>query len=419
MRVLVLGAGVIGVATAWYLAEAGCEVTVVDRQPGPGRETSFANAGEVSPGYSSPWAGPGVPLKAVKWMLAEHPPLIIRPQADPAQWRFMALMAANCTEARYAANKDRMLRLAEYSRDLLRDLRLATAISYDEGTRGTVQLFRTAGQMASIRRDTAILERQGVRFRTLDVEGCLEREPALAAVRDRIVGGLWLPGDETGDCFTFTEGLAVMAARRGVRFQPGVAVERLVREGGRIVAVETNAGDLTADAYVLALGSYSPALLRPLGLELPVYPVKGYSLTIPVADAEAAPVSTVMDEAHKVAITRLGDRIRVAGMAELAGFDLSLPERRRATLAHVVGDLFPRGGRVAEARFWCGLRPMLPDGGPAIGAVPDAANLWVNTGHGTLGWTMACGSGKLLADLVTGTRPAIDATAHRPDRRWF
>lgn len=409
MKVLVLGSGVVGVATAHYLAEAGHEVTMVERKPGPALETSFANAGEVSPGYSSPWAGPGIPVKAIKWLLMRHGPLVIRPMVDPAMWRWVFMMLANCTSARYAVNKARMVPIAEYSRDRLRELRAATGIAYDERSQGTLQLFRKQYQLDGIGGDIEVLKRYGVPFEVLDPPGCIAVEPALAKVREKFVGGLRLPGDETGDCQMFTTRLAEHAAGRGVEFRFGTTIEGIETQGGRITGVRTSGGRLTADAYVAALGSYSPIMLRPLGLSLPVYPIKGYSITVPITDASGAPESTVMDETYKVAITRLGDRIRVGGTAEISGYDLRLHDGRRATLEHSVGDLFPAGGDLSKASFWCGLRPMTPDGPPIIGPT-RYPNLYLNTGHGTLGWTMACGSGRVLADIISGRRPEIDAT---------
>ena len=415
MKIIVLGSGVIGTTTAYYLAKAGHEVTVIDRQPGAGLETSFANAGEISPGYASPWAGPGVPAKAVKWLLMKHSPLVVRPQLDPAQWRWMLQMLANCNLASYQRNKGRMVRLAEYSRDCLIQLRADTGIAYDERTQGTLQVFRTQAQLDGAQGDIDVLKEYGVPYEVLDPAGCVGAEPALARVRDKIVGGLRLPGDETGDCFKFTQNLAKMAEGLGVQFKQNVKIERLAYEGDRITGVVTSEGQLSADSYVLALGSYSPLMLRDLGIKIPVYPVKGYSITVPIVDASGAPESTVMDETYKVAITRLGDRIRVGGTAELSGYDLTLRQARRDTLEHSVSDLFPGGGDVARAEFWCGLRPMTPDGTPVVGPTPYR-NLHLNTGHGTLGWTMACGSAQMLADLICGRQPAISLEGLFMDR---
>jgi D-amino-acid dehydrogenase len=348
-------------------------------------------------------------VKALKWMLMRHSPLLIHPHLDPAFWRFGLAMLRNCTVERYTVNKSRMVPLAEYSRDMLKALRAETDIAYDERMQGTLQLFRTDKLMSGAAKDMKVLDALGVPNALLDPAGCIAVEPALAGVREKFVGGLQLPNDETGDCFKFTNALRVLAAARGVDFRFGVRIEGIVAEAGRVTGVATGAGVVAGDAYVLALGSYSPLLLREHGVDLPVYPVKGYSLTVPITDPAGAPVSTVMDEKHKVAITRLGDRIRVGGMAELDGFSAELHPNRRATLAYVVSDLYPAGGDAGAGAFWAGHRPMTPDGPPVIGRA-KYPNLWLNTGHGTLGWTMSCGSGAVLADLVSGRMPAIDAT---------
>ena len=407
MKVLVLGSGVIGTSVAYYLARAGHEVEVVDRQRGPALETSFANAGEVSPGYSAPWAGPGVPLKAIKWMLMQHSPLVIWPLLDPAMWRWGWQMLMNCNARAYALNKSRMVPLAEYSRDCLRALRAETGIAYDERALGTLQLFRTQKQLDGIGGDVEVLKQYGVPFEVLDRAGFCKVEPALAHTQHKFVGALRLPGDETGDCFAFTNALADLARAQGVRFRFDTTIDALQVGGGAVTGVFTSAGLLRADKVVLALGSHSPRLLEPAGIRIPVYPVKGYSITVPITDAAHAPESTIMDETHKVAVTRLGDRIRVGGTAELAGYSLALREARRGTLEHVVTDLFPNGGDVSKASFWCGLRPMTPDGTPVVGATP-VDDLLLATGHGTLGWTMACGTGRVIADLVSGREPEID-----------
>ena len=407
MRVLVLGSGVIGTSVAYYLARAGHEVQVVDRQPGPALETSYANAGEVSPGYSAPWAGPGVPIKAIKWLLMHHSPLVIKPMLDLAMWRWSLSMLRNCTAARYRVNKGRMVRLAEYSRDCLQALRADIGIEYDERAQGTLQLFRTQKQLDGTAEDINILNEYGVPYQLLDRTGYLEHEPALADVQHKFVGALRLPGDETGDCFKFTNSLAQKAKELGVEFNFGVDIKALERNGNTITGVRTGNGLLTADRYVLALGSYSTPMLKPLGIHIPVYPVKGFSITVPITDASKAPESTIMDESYKVAVTRLGDRIRVGGTAQLSGYDLHLDESRRDTLNFVVSDLFPKGGDLSRAEFWTGLRPMTPDGTPIIGDTPYD-NLLLSTGHGTLGWTMAAGTGRVMADLISGKSPEID-----------
>ncbi|ATL99741.1 D-amino acid dehydrogenase [Aeromonas sp. MR19] len=406
MKIVVLGGGVIGVASAWYLAKAGHQVTLLERRDGVALETSHANAGQISPGYASPWAAPGIPLKAAKWLLQKHAPFTVRPTSDPFQLRWMLKMFANCTPAAYAINKGRMVRLAEYSRDCMKGLRDELALDYEGRQLGTLQLFRSQAQLDASKRDIEVLEEYGVPYQSLDANGCEGVEPALARVRGKIVGGLRLPGDETGDCFRFTKALAAEAQKLGVEFVFNCAIDEIELAQGRAVAVRAGEQRFKADAIVCALGSYATGLLRPLGLDLPVYPVKGYSLTLPMTNRDAAPRSTVLDETYKVAITRFDERIRVGGMAELSGFNLALNPKRYDTLAMVVGDLFPEGGDIQQAEFWTGLRPMTPDGTPLVGPSP-VPGLWLNTGHGTLGWTMAAGSGQLLADLISGNTPTI------------
>ena len=406
MRVLVLGSGVIGVTSAYYLAKQGVEVTVIDRQAGAAQETSFGNAGQISPGYSTPWAAPGIPLKAVKWLFQQHAPLAIKLDSSLWQLQWMLQMLKNCNAKRYAINKERMVRVAEYSRDCLQQLRQDTGIHYENRSQGTLQVFRKAAQLEAVQQDIKVLQDSGVPFKLIDNSKALaEIEPALANATDNLVGGLHLPHDETGDCFLFCQALAQQAKALGVKFLYNQTIEKLVVDAGAIKGVMVNGELLTADQYVLALGSYSRALLQPLQLNLPVYPVKGYSLTVPIINADLAPQSTVLDETYKIAITRFDNRIRVGGMAELSGFDVSLNPQRRATLEMVTQDLFA-GGDLPNASFWTGLRPMTPDSTPIIGAT-RYRNLFLNTGHGTLGWTMACGSGKLISDLVLGKTPDI------------
>ncbi|AZP31158.1 MULTISPECIES: D-amino acid dehydrogenase [Acinetobacter] len=405
MRVIVLGSGVIGVASAYYLAQQGAEVTVLDRQSGPAEETSFGNAGQISPGYSTPWAAPGIPFKAVKWMFQHHAPLAINLDGSMWQLQWMAQMLKNCNPQSYAVNKERMMRVAEYSRDCLRELRKDTGINYENRAKGTLQLFRKDAQMEAVQRDISVLQECGVSYELLNGNELGRVEPALANAQDKLVGGLHLPNDETGDCYLFTNALAQIAKELGVNFQFNQNVEKLIVEGDEIKGVQVNGKVLTADRYVLAFGSYSRDFLKPLDLQLPVYPVKGYSLTIPIVDPAFAPQSTVLDETYKIAITRFDQRIRVGGMAELSGFNLGLNEDRRATLQMVTQDLFP-GGDMAQASFWTGLRPMTPDSTPIIGAT-RFKNLFLNTGHGTLGWTMACGSGKLISDIVLNHKTDI------------
>ena len=410
MHVIVLGSGVIGTTSAWYLAAQGARVTVIDREQSAAKETSFANAGQVSPGYSTPWAAPGIPLKAMKWLLQRHAPLSIRPDGSLFQLQWMLQMLGNCNAERYAVNKERMLRVSAYSRECLIELRESLGLDYEQRSLGLTQLFRSEKQFAAAARDIDVLESCGIAYELLEGDKLGAAEPALMRSGHKLAGGLRLPNDETGDCYRFTTQLAERARAEGVEFRFDTEIDSMQVEDGRVqgVRVKTDGHEdlLTADRYVVALGSYSRGFARSLGLKLPVYPVKGYSLTVPLQDAEAAPVSTVLDETYKVAVTRFDDRVRVGGMAELAGYDMRLNPRRRETLEMVLQDLFPGCGDVSQGEFWTGLRPMTPDSTPIIGATP-VPDVFLNTGHGTLGWTMACGSGKLLADLVTNQRPAL------------
>ena len=407
MKVVVMGAGVIGVTTAYYLARQGAEVTVLDRQTGPGLETSYANAGELSYGMTSPWAAPGIPMKAVKWLFMKRRPLFIWPLISPTMWKWGAQMVMNCNEKSYEINKSRMVRISNYSRDVMPELIEETGIDYDGREQGTLQLFRTEKQLKGSKADQEILAQFDSPYEVLDRDGCIAVEPALGEVREKFVGGLRLTADRTGDCRMFTMALADKCAEIGVEFQYGQSIRRIVVEDGAVTGVDTEpAGRVTGDKYVCALGSFGPMVLKPIGIRLPVYPVKGYSVTLPVTDDAYAPQSTIMDETHKVAITRLGDRIRVAGTAEIAGYSNRLGPHATDTVRHVIGDLFPKGGDLSKAEGWTGLRPMTPDGTPVLGET-RYENLFLNTGHGTLGWTMACGSGRAVADIVCRKEPEI------------
>ncbi|MCC8381643.1 MULTISPECIES: D-amino acid dehydrogenase [unclassified Xenorhabdus] len=407
MKVLILGSGVIGVTSAWYLAQEGHEVIVVDRQQSAAEETSAGNAGQISPGYSTPWGAPGIPLKAFKWLFQRHAPLAIRPDGSLFQLRWMWQMLRNCDADHYAMNKSRMVRLAEYSRDCIKQLRADTGIQYEERLGGTLQLFRTAKQFDSAAKDIAVLEQEGVPYRLLTAEQLASVEPALVHSSHKLTGGLQLPNDETGDCQIFTKELAKMAEKAGVRFIFNKQVKQILMDGDKVSGIQCDDGVITADQYVIAMGAYSTELLRGL-VTIPVYPMKGYSLTMPVMDETRSPTSTILDETYKIAITRFDNRIRVGGMAEVVGFNLDVLKSRCETLKMVVDDLYHDGGNIAEASFWAGLRPMTPDGTPIVGPT-KYANLYLNTGHGTLGWTMACGSGKLLSDLISGKKPDIAA----------
>lgn len=399
MKVVILGSGVVGLTSAWYLSQAGFEVTVIDRQARSAEETSFANAGQISYGYSSPWAAPGIPAKAIKWLFEEHAPLKIKPSLSPELIQWASQMLVNCQLEKYRVNKSRMLTIANRSRECLAELNRNYDLNYQGRTKGTLQIFRNPAQLKAVEKDIALLEESGTKYQLMDPAQCLVQEPGLANMQGNLVGGLYLPDDETGDCQLFCQQLQQMAEQAGVIFLFNTTVDKLNSENNQVVSVETSQGTIHADSYVIALGSYSKHLLAPLGIDIPVYPVKGYSLTLPVIDQQHAPNSTIMDETYKVAVTRFEQRIRVAGTAELAGFDPALPDKRLATLNHVVSNLFPQGVDLAQAEYWTGFRPMTPDGTPIIGQT-KFSNLYTNTGHGTLGWTMACGSADILTRII-------------------
>lgn len=407
MKVLVIGAGVVGLTTAWYLMKHGHEVTVIERRSGPAMETSFGNAGGVCPGFAGPWAAPGMPFKALKWMFKENAPLKFRPRLDPRQWSWMIRFLANCTAPRFAENKARMQRMAHYSKACLVALREETGIAYDDAAKGVLQIFATQEEMAGGVRAAAVLERLGVSHRLVERDGIAEIEPALVAGGAPIAGGLHLPDDETGDCRLFCTRLAELLAERGCTFFYDTSVLRLVRSRGSIERVVTTEGEMQADAYVVACGPFAPALLRTAGIPLPVYPVKGYSITCEITTAERAPRSSVMDEHSKVMITRLGNRLRAAGMAEIVGFDSSLRRGAIAGIRNRVQALFPDAGDYNGASVWCGFRPMTPDGPARVGST-RLDNLFLNAGHGSNGWTQACGSSNILASIISGDQHPVE-----------
>ena len=408
MKVLVLGSGVIGVTTAWYLAKAGNEVIVVDRLDSPATETSYANAGMLSFDYSTPWGAPGVPLKAIKWMMQDISPHyfdVKRFDASTISW--MMKMLAQCSSEAFDVNKERMLRVARYSADCFRELNAELDLDYDVRMKGTLEVFRSQKELDGAASDVAILERCNVPHEMVDVQSCISHEPALANVKDKIVGGLYLPGDGTGDCHKFTNGLAQECRKLGVQFMMGTEIHSIETTKGKVSSLKTSAGELKADKYVIALGSYAPYLTRQIGINLPIYPLKGYSLTMPIIDESKAPVSTVMDQKYKVAVTRFDDRIRVGGIAEIANFNKELNPKRRGAIEFTVRDLFPGAGDVDGAEFWTGLRPMTPDSVPILGNT-QYDNLVLNSGHGTLGWTMSLGASRYVADVVNGKSPDLN-----------
>jgi D-amino-acid dehydrogenase len=418
MRILVLGAGVVGVSSAWYLAKDGHEVTVIDRQPAAGLETSFANGGQISVSHAEPWANPAAPLKVLKWLGREDAPLLFRLRADPRQWAWGIRFLIECLPSRTRHNTLTILRLALYSRAMLQALRRDTGIEYDHLEKGILHIHGSEQELEAAHDRVALMRNHGFDMRIKTPAECLEIEPALRASRVGIVGGTFAPEDESGDAYKFTGNLAEMCATAGVRFHYETAAESLSVAGGTVngVAVCDAQGRrelLQADAVLVALGSYSPFLLAPLGISVPVYPVKGYSVTIPLLQPGKAPEVCLTDEGAKIAMTRLGNRLRAAGTAELSDYDTSLSEARCAAILDRVRQHFPDAGDYAAASKWAGLRPATPGNVPLIGRT-RIDNLFVNTGHGTLGWTLACGSGKSVADLVAGRKPDVEFPFLRP-----
>ncbi|MFM2129753.1 MAG: hypothetical protein RL477_1299 [Pseudomonadota bacterium] len=415
MKVIVLGAGIIGVSTAYFLARDGHRVTVIDRQAAPGQETSFANGGQISASHAEPWANPATPWKLLAWLGRKDAPLWFRLHWDPAMWGFFLRFLANCRGAASRANGEKALRLALYSRDVLAALRQSTAIAFDAEDRGILHVYRSG---RALERAVAVAERfraLGLETEALNADACARVEPALASVRDTLAGGIYSPADLSGDAHAFTRALAVKAAEAGVEFRMDTKILRLAFMGDRITGVMTHRGMVTADRYVCALGSHSTPMLAAAGIDIPVYPAKGYSATVPLSAPDRGPRVSITDDDAKIVVSRLGDRLRIAGTAEFNGYDETIDEgRARAVLA--AGErLFPGCMDGAAAEFWAGLRPLSPDGVPVIG-VTRYRNLFLNTGHGTLGWTMGPGSGRAVADLVSGRTPEVDLSGFGPDR---
>ena len=412
MKVVVLGSGIIGTATAWWLNRSGHDVTVVDRQFGSGQETSFANGGQISVSYAEPWANPDAPLKILRWLTRADAPLLFRPRADIHQWLWAFAFLRECLPSRLPHNVRALVSLAQYSRDTLQGMRAELGIDYDHLERGILNFYRDEAQFEASQKAADLMRDYGVDRRVLSVDEVIAIEPALAASRHRIVGGDFTASDESGDVHLFTQKLADKAALAGVKFRYSTQVTRLVAEGGWVKSVETIGptgayGKLDADVFVAALGSYTPELVRPLGVPCMVYPAKGYSATYPVTDARRAPYVSLTDSAHKVVISRLGDKLRVAGTAELNGYSRALNPMRCEALTQLTRELFPDAVDFDGVAYWSGLRPLTPSNVPLIGRT-KLPNLYLNTGHGTLGWTMGCGSGKAIADLISGRKPEVD-----------
>lgn len=419
MHIIVLGAGIVGVTTAYFLHEKGYTVTVIDRQPDIAAETSVGNAGHVCPSYATPWAAPGMKAKSLKWSLQSwlgmESALKFTPRLDVHQWQWLRQFLSQCNAERYAVNKARMGRLARYSHTQLKAIRERLDIQYEQTSGGNLQLFRTQEGLDNAGLAAQVLAEAGVAYQLLDAAGCVAFDPALSIASSQLVGGMLLPQDETGNCPLFARALGSWLQAQGVTFRMSTTVQGIEAAGGKISGIRTDAGVLQADAYVLACASASVALAKPLGLSLPIYPVKGYAITVPVIDAAAAPRSGVMDEYYKVAITRMGSHIRAAGTAEIGSWDTRVTARDCATAIKSLASLYPHGADMAKVSYWAGLRPMTPDGAPLIGAT-RYANLYMNAGHGSNGWTTACGASRLIADIIAGTATEIDSSDLGPQR---
>lgn len=418
MHVLVLGAGLSGVTTAWYLRRAGFDVSVVDRQPAAGLETSFANGGQISISHPEPWANPGAPLQVLRWLGRDDAPLKFRPTRDPAQWRWGARFLLECLPSRTQRNTAAIAALARWSGEQLRALRGATGLHYDQLERGILHLFHSRAEFAQAPARARQLGGFGIAALVCDVAECLRIEPALAAQAATLAGGLYAPADESGDAHRFTQALAARLQDEGVRFRWNLEIQRL-RAGARgLEAVEVRDGQgqkqwLQADAFVVCLGSYGPRLVAALGEDLPIYPVKGYSITARVIDATRAPSVSLTDESRRIVCSRLGERLRIAGTAELNGFDTRVRPERVAAILEWACSRFPGAIDPSSVEAWAGLRPATPGNVPVIGR-GRTPGLWFNTGHGTLGWTLACGSAAALALLMSGQRPPIAFPFRQP-----
>lgn len=417
MRVAVLGAGVAGIATAYFLREAGHEVTVIDRQPAAALETSYANAGHVCPSYATPWAAPGMRWKSAKWAmqawLGMETALKFTPRLDAHQWRWLKHFLGECSAERYAANKARMGRIARYSHSQLKAIRERLQLDYEQTTVGTLQIFRDQAGVEAAQLSAKMLADAGVPHRLMTADECIAFDPALSGARRRIAGGMLMPTDETGNCRLFTTRLAQWLGDNGVTFRYSTPIERL-NASGDMIGVTLAGAPLAADAYVLACAFPSVALARPLGLDLPIYPVKGYAITVPITDEAKAPKSGILDEALKVAVTRMGNKIRAAGTAEIGARDITVRPADCATILKSVTELY--GGMDLDgAEYWAGMRPMTPDGAPLIGKT-RYRNLFLATGGGSNGWTTACGVGRVTADVLSNRTPEIDLSDLGADR---
>lgn len=412
MKVIVLGSGIIGTASAWFLNKAGHEVIVVERAPGAAQETSFANGCQISVSHAEPWANPGAPLKVLKWLGQEDAPLLFRLRPEWLQWKWGLHFLRECTAARTAHNIRQIVAIAEYSRQTLVALRAETGIDYDQLTRGILHFYTDQREFDSSLPAAALMRELGCPRESISADEVVRIEPALASIRNKIVGGDFTANDESGDVYKFTSGLAKKAEQAGVAFRFNTTITRLLSDGDRINGVEVIDGEgrhqvLQADAFVMAAGSFSAPLLQPLGLDLMLYPGKGYSATYRVTNPDAAPTVSLTDDGHKLVLSRLGDRLRVAGTCELNGYTRELNPTRCAAITRRTRELFPDACDYENPVYWAGLRPLTPSNIPYIGKT-RYRNLYLNTGHGTLGWTMGAGSGKAIAEIVSGRQPEVD-----------
>ncbi len=417
MKVVVMGAGILGVSTAWYLLERGHEVTVLDRQPDAALETSFANGAQISVSFCEPWANAQAPWKVLKWLARDDAPLLFRPQLDLQQWRWGLSFLTQCNDAAFARNVAQLVALGRYSHESLKALVAQTGIEYHRLERGILHFFSDAQGFEDGARAAELMRRHGVDRRVLSRDEVLRIEPALRPFGDRITGGTYTPSDESGDARVFTQQLALQCAARGARFLYGHDITGIDASGGQVDALRAvdrlsgQAIRIGGGAFVAALGSFTAPLLRTVGVSLNIYPAKGYSATLRLQRPQDASVVSMIDDARKVAISRLGNHLRIAGTAEMAGYDASLDspnaQVRCQALVRRCEELFPGVADPSEPQFWAGLRPSTPSNIPYIGR-SKLPNLWVNAGHGTLGWTHGAGSGRALAELISGVRPALD-----------
>ena len=407
MKVLVLGAGIIGTTSAYFLAKQGHDVTVIDRQDSVAMETSNSNAGQLSYAFSSPWAAPGLPLDLIKWTLTGRSPVVVNPNISFETTKFMYRMFKNCNPKSYELNKSRMLRVANYSQKCLLEIEKEIDVNYEQRKQGSLQLFWNLKDLEKAKKDTLILEKFNIKYELLDANACIKAEPGLQYIKNKLAGGLQFKNDFTGNCFIFANEIYKKCLEMGVIFEFNTHIESILLENNKVCAIKTNKGEISSDNYSLSLGSYSSKLLATIGIDIPVYPVKGYSITLPILSDKDAPQSTIMDDKNKIGITRLGDNVRVAGTAHLTDFNKELRAKSLRSLKNGLNNLFPMAtSESSDVNFWTGFRPSTPDGTPIIGATPYS-NLYLNTGHGTLGWTMSAGSGKLLASIISSTKPEI------------